>query len=360
MFATEELYLKAVEAGIVDIFCSYTGLCIGSLAADIVFDLIEAELSMNPELDDEALLDHLSLLVIPMNARPAPIFQNMTQTRYRWIAQNQPESMFRYLAGKLVFERWTHVNGHINHGGKLEWLKTIESLNIETEDFKETLKTMIRFDAAISLRRAYFSHDMLERLTAIQNEWPGFDAFAKFVEDLESSNLTRLERYDPRTNGQIRGNSLAVSAALSQVRTVTPEEWKEAHNLRRKSEILHDLRRENKSKNEMLKVSRKFDEISGGGNNINIKRGFEAILDYANLGDTFDSKFVLESISKLDVAKMNVRELKRVNRVAAMATLGQNPKTAKPKKESKPAVTKSGLKLTLKLNSSFSMIKDEI
>ena len=193
MFATEEIYIKAVKAGIVDIYCSYTGLGIGSLTADIVFDLIEAELSMNPELDDEALLDHLSLLVIPLNARPAPIFQNMTQTRYRWIAQNQPESMFRYLAGKLVFERWTHVNGHVNHGGKLEWLKTIESLNVETEDFKETLKTMIRFDAAISLRRAYFSHDMLERLQAIQNEWPGFDAFAKFVEDLESSNLTRFK-----------------------------------------------------------------------------------------------------------------------------------------------------------------------
>lgn len=300
--------LFAQQAGLKNIYCAETGEHVGVLTNDEFDAFIEMEDSIHAFDSDEDFLDHLSLAMMAINSRPSPLFQNMTPTRYRLIAEQHPARMFRYLCGKLVFERWNHINGHVNHGGKTEWLKTIELGNA---DISETLKTLIRLDGILSIRKVFFSAAMMLKLEKIREEWPGFPLMAKFIEELETQNIEALATHDQFTSGKVAGNSMARQAVLSQISDIDMEEFEKAYAQRQAADILRKAYAENRVREAKKRIDRHYAPILGNGESI-IKHGVEAIMDYAFLGGTLDKDVALKLVSKMDTTKISAREKTRV------------------------------------------------
>ena len=332
-----ELYLLAVQNGLVDIYCSHTGMVIGSIAGDEMMRFIELQLTLNPFLDDEGFIDHLQLMMIPSSSRPSPLFQGMTQKQYAQMAKQFPEQMFRFLAGKLVFERWNHLAGHVNHGGKLAWLKEIQALPIESVAFKDTLASLIRIDAVFSLRRCFISHELKAKLESIRSNWPGFADFYNFVYELETANITRLGNHNTGLDGRIVGNSLAQIAAIQTVSMLTPEEYEQAMIMRKKAQALHDAARDLKAKEATKRVNEHYSEILGG-NEVRVKRGADAIIGLAvaqaDSHGAADTEFVKRALAQYDFSKSQLKQLKIATKGSEVV---KTPKKAssKPKKAPK-------------------------
>lgn len=329
---TSELYLQLVEAGLTDIYCSFTGLCIGKLSNEEIFNFVNLHIALNPLMNNDEMFDHLALAMIPVSTRPSPLFQNMTPKQYHAIAQRFPEHMFRFLLGKLIFERWDHVNGHVNHGGKVEWLKSIVDVPVSMQ---EALDSLIRLDAAFSLRRCYVDADMKARLRTIRDEYPGFNVVVELIFDLESANITRIATQHIVNYEAIRGNQLAQHAAIQQAANWSNEELAAAIAKRKEAERTRQMEAENKSKSEILKINRKAAELNFFGTS-EVRRGADAFMGLAMIkaesGGVIDGDYVLKALATHDFTKTQTKTLKRLSNGPVTIKTDSKSRTAKVKK----------------------------
>lgn len=332
-----DLYLKAVGAGLVDIYCSNTGLVIGSLTANEMYNFIEVQLVLNPLLSDEDFIDHLQLAMIPVSSRPSPMFQGMTPKRYAALARQFPEQMFRFLAGRLVFERWTHMNGHVNLGGKLEWLKTI-SHNATESELKEIIDSLIRIDAIFSLRRCFINHELKARLESIREDWPGLDAFASFIFELEQTNITRLAGHNKGLDGFVVGNQMAQQAAIQTAANLSVDELEQAYLTRKKAQALHDVAREERAAESRRRITQAYASKLDTGKT-EIRRGADAIIGLAvaqaDSQGAVDTEFVKKALATYDFTKTQIRTLNKLANGSVTVKESKNTRTPKVKKAPK-------------------------
>jgi len=313
----------AIEAGLDKIYCSNTGIQVGTLTTAELEAFIEMEDRLHGFDSDDEFLDHLSLAMIPMSSRPSPLFQNMTPDRYRVMASAYPEHLFRFLLGRLVFERWNQVQGYVLIEGKVEWLKTVDLVDF---DYKPTLETLIRLDGILSLRKVYYDDETVAQMAKIRDNWPGIIEIAMFVDKLESENIKRLSLHDQVVFGTIRGNPMARSAALEQVKDVNMEEFQRVHTERRLSELMNLAIRENRSREEKNKINRRYSALLGTGQTA-IKRGVEAIYDLAAISGVFDKGIAMELVAKMDTSKIGVKKIQE----KAVAKIQKKTSNRQPK-----------------------------
>lgn len=299
LFPVESVYLLAIENGLDAIYCSNTGLIIGNLTNDELFAAIEMEYSLNPAAEEEQILDALQLSLIPASSRPSVLFQNMTPSRYQAMANDKPEHMFRFLAGKLMFERWTHLAGLQMTGDKLAWLKTVDISDIDRNRFRICLDTLIRIDAVFSVRKVAIDSELSQEVIRLREEWTGFDEFDSFIFRLEQNNIAKLKTFDPVNQERVTGNKMAIPAMIDSIESYSEQEYIDALEMRKASEIIRQARAENRSHEEILKIKRKFAKQFGSGE-IETRRGLQAALSLAEVGGAFDKDLALKLIASYD------------------------------------------------------------
>lgn len=330
MFADHELYILAVESGLDTIYCSNTGLPVAKIDEEEMIRFIELEIQANPLIENDELLDHLSLSMLAINSRPSPLFQNMTPARYKSLSTLYPEHMFRFLAGRMIFEGWNQLAGFVKYGDKVAWLREIPvEHDASPAKFMECLETMIRIDAILSLRQVYVPETLEIQINALRENWKGFDYFFSFVEALETANIRKLAKRDVSSEGRVSGNAMAVKAAIDNA-SQSSEEHVAGYTMRRSAEILNEARRENRATEQMRKLKRKLAAQFGNGQ-VQVKRGVEAFLDYADLGDTFNKEMAMRFIAMSDSAKDRARVELRMNGKQA-AHKSSKPKEVKAKR----------------------------
>lgn len=298
------------------IYCSATGLPIGTMAESELEAFIEAEEAVYGFNSDNDFLDHLQLAMIPICSRPSPVFQNMSPLRYRALAANQPIHMTRYLLGRVVFDRWNHLTGITQADGKEIWLRDIEL----REGVDELLDALIRLDAIISLRRVYLPLEITKELKEIRAEWPGYPAMRDFIFRLEAINIKRLATYSAViSDGAFEGNRLAKDAMLDQMDSLDPEELAQALTARKAAELLRTSRAESKAKENLRRIAR---GLKDGGTSVQIKRGIQAIMDFAvtvgeKNGTKIDKALALRMMAKSDTSRIKPIEKSREKEAAA-------------------------------------------
>lgn len=330
----------AIDAGLNQIYCTNTGMPVGTISDEELKAFIALEESMYPTLDDEDFIDHLSLAMIPACSRPSPIFQNMTPDRYHQIAIQFPSHMYRYLAGRIMFERWSHLHGLTCLEGKAEWLREINLNEVRTRDIADCVQSLIRLDAVFSLRQVYIDSAMVNRMNAIRANWPGADSFAQFIADLEALNIDKLSRHDEKGSGRINGSPMALRSAIHYVTQIDPDEYLRQYEQRKAGEILAQARAENRAKEQMRILKNKFAEQYGNGQT-KVNRGINAVMGYASLGETFNSELALKMLATHDTAAAAKKR-------QAIQNIGK--KTKDPERAKKTLESKLGTTISLKIN----------
>lgn len=331
MIMNEAFLETVVESGLHNIYCAATGFVIGELGLEEISRIIEIEESMNPLLEEEDFLDHLELTMIPLNYRPSPLFQNLTPQRYKQIAKLFPQHMFRFLAGKIIFEKWNQLAGFVKVGDKGSWLREIPvDAIVSPVELKDAVESLIRLDAIISLRQVYVSEALANRIERIRNGWTGYGDFFQFIQELESANIKKLAKRDIANDGKISGNQMAVEAAIHNATHIDHDEYMAVYTSRKAAESLNELSRQTRSSENMRKHKRKLAGIIASGHTT-IKRGVEAVMDLADIGDTFDSELAKKYIAQMDTASKIAKLQNRINRETGV----KNPSTGKVEKEIK-------------------------
>jgi len=124
------------------------------------------------------------------------------------------------------------------------------------------------------------------------------------------------------------------------VTQISHEEYMRNYEARRQGEILRNAANEKRSQEEMRKLKRSLAEKYGNGQTT-IHRGADAIMGYANLGDTFDKDLALKMLATHDSARAAQKR-------QAINNMSKGKKT--PEAAKKAVESKLGRSVSIKIN----------
>lgn len=252
--------LRAIrEEGFNKIFCTLTGVQVGTIDDSEIELCLRMELARDPLLDSDSLVDDFAMRFYAMSSGPAPSLRvhrdhNALVRTLRLDAQG-PNRLFGYLAGRLLFDsmvRKQEVHTYANTQARLNYLIEFQeklrglpegwhkSLTPEDEAERTAqgaiaildmaaavrptaiqeakaaqrcLEALFRLDAIHSLRDAFYNAELRAKLSHFResHDWT-FTLFALLLKKIEEEGVIKA-----RQQRDVRGNSMVLTAALESI-----------------------------------------------------------------------------------------------------------------------------------------------